>query len=317
MKNILISTSTFNLNAQQAHVNDLAKEQYALVTNPYKRRNTLLEISELLKNGVVGLIAGLEPLTREVLEQATDLKVISRCGVGLDNVDLDAAKALKIDVYNTPEAPAVSVSELTLGLILSLLRKLKQNDHAVQTKAWKPMMGRLLSKQTVGIIGYGRIGQKVAHLLSAFGSNILVYDPFFNQKKDERFVELDYLLANTSVVTLHLPGTSDNYHFLDEEKLSLMPKNSVLINTARGGLVDEGALYRKLSTEQLAGAALDVFENEPYEGALLGLPNLILTSHIGSYAEESRMQMEDEAMKNLLFGLHKKGIFADIPRNRV
>jgi len=241
--------------------------------------------------------------------------VISRCGVGLDNVDLSAAKEFGIDVYNTPEAPAVAVSELTLGLILALLRKIVINDQMLRTKSWKPMMGRLLSEQTVGIVGYGRIGQKVAHLLSAFGSNILIYDPFFSGEKDKRFVEIDCLLKNSTVVSLHLPGNPENYHFIDKDKLDLMPKESVLINTARGGLIDEDSLHEKLEAGKLAGAALDVFETEPYAGNLLNLSNVVLTSHMGSYAQESRMRMEDEAMENLFFGLHKKGIFSDLPRN--
>ncbi len=303
MNKVLISTSTFDLAAQQQHTDFLRRMQYEMMLNPYHRRCTAPEIITLLQDGVVGLIAGLEPLTREVLEKAHDLKVISRCGVGLDNVDLEAADALGIKVYNTPEAPSVAVAELTIGLMLSLLRHISLSDRMMRSNAWKPMMGRLLSRQTVGIIGYGRIGKKVIRLLEAFGCDILIHDPLIKQQGGHRFVDIDELLRYADVVSLHLPYSLKNHHFLNETKLALMPKTSVLINTARGGLVDEDALYQKISTGALAGAALDVFEDEPYKGKLLELSNVLLTSHMGSYAKESRISMEEEAMKNLILGL--------------
>jgi D-3-phosphoglycerate dehydrogenase / 2-oxoglutarate reductase len=315
MNNIVISTSTYDLSAQQASVDYLLQEQCELIMNPHKRRCKLPEITALLHDDVVGLIAGVEPLTREVLQQAKSLKVISRCGIGLDNVDLDAAQELGIDVFNTPEAPVMAVSELTIGLMLCLLRHVVQSHQNIQAQSWKPIMGELLSEQTVGIVGYGRIGRKVVQILNAFGCDVLIYDPLIDAGDNKRFVGMQDLLERSTIVSLHIPGGKENHHFFDEEKLKLMKPNSMLINTARGGLVDEDALHQQIKEGQLAGAALDVFEEEPYHGPLKALPNVVLTSHIGSYARESRSRMEKDAMNNLLLGLHKKGIICDLPRD--
>ena len=308
MNKILITTSSFDIRRQIAVINFLEAQGYQVVMNPFGRRCSTLELIELIDDSVVGLIAGVELLTRDVFAKAKNLKVVSRCGTGLDSVDLIAAKEFNIDVFNTPCAPASAVAELTIGLMLGLLRKIVMNDRQMRQGVWKPLMGNLLSQQTIGIVGYGRIGQKVVSLLRGFSPTILISDPYVTAAHDQRFVSMDELIENANLISLHLPATAENIHLFNERILSRMQKGSLLINTARGGIVDEDALYHKIVDGHLSGAALDVFEQEPYNGPLLNLPEILLTSHIGSYAFESRIQMEKEAMMNLMYGLKEKGL---------
>ena len=169
MRKILISTSSFNVK-ENYFLKELEKNGFSLVLNPYGRRLTENEVNALLKDNVVGLVAGLEPLTRKVIKTALNLKVVSRCGVGMEYVDLEAAKEYGIEVYNTPTAPVIAVAELTIGLILSVSRRIVDADMNIRNDNWKPLMGNLLSAQTVGIVGYGRIGSKVVQLLRLFGA---------------------------------------------------------------------------------------------------------------------------------------------------
>ena len=173
------------------------------------------------------------------------------------------------------------------------------------------MMGRLIAKQTIGIIGFGRIGRHVAMLLEAFGARVLVYDkcavlPFGNVK----FVALEHLLQDSDIVTLHLPYDSATHHIINEQTLRLMKSTALLVNVARGGLIDENALYAAMKEKRLAGVALDCFEDEPYTGALLSCDNVQMTSHMGSYAHETRAIMEAEACAALVCGLRKSGLLS-------
>ncbi|MHB8104019.1 MAG: phosphoglycerate dehydrogenase [Dehalococcoidales bacterium] len=269
--------------------------------NPYKRQLTKDECLSLYKD-IDGLIAGTEALTADVLKAAKNLKVISRCGTGMDNVDLEAAKQLGIKVLNTPDAPTMAVAELTLGLMLSLLRHLPRMDRDIRAGKWQKRMGNLLQGKKVGIIGFGRIGQKVGELVQVLGATVVYYDPAVN-KTGYKKMSLDELLSQSDIVTLHLSGGSKGAPLLGDKELRRMKRGSWLINCARGGLVDETALNEVLQEGWLAGASLDVFTQEPYTGPLSKLDNVILTPHIGSYAIESRIEMEVESAKNLIKGL--------------
>lgn len=309
MRNILISTSSFSVPGNKA-LAKLATAGFSIVLNPYGRRLTEHEAKELLAApGLVGLIAGVEPLTRQVLAGAQALQVISRCGIGLDSVDLVAANEFGMLVSNTPEAPAMAVAELTLGLMLDMMRRIAHADRNIRAHAWKQLMGNLLAAQTVGIVGYGGIGQRVARLVKVFGARVLVCDN--RPVEAEVGIELcDFkvLLAESDIVSLHLPYTPKNHHLLNAATLGQMKHGAMLINAARGGLVDEAALCVALKEGRLAGAALDCFENEPYDGELTQLDQVVLTAHMGSYAQESRLLMEREAADNLLQGLKAKGL---------
>ncbi|HOY66368.1 MAG TPA: phosphoglycerate dehydrogenase [Candidatus Ozemobacteraceae bacterium] len=310
MSKILISTTSFDIERQEL-LKSIVSQGFQLVTNPYGRRLKETEAAELLTDDIVGMIAGVEPLTRPVLEGAKSLKVISRCGVGLDSVDLMAARERSIEVFNTPGAPVVSVAELTLSLILNMLRKVAQADRSIRAGEWKPLMGGLLAAQTIGVIGYGRIGKRVCQLLHAFGAKVLVYDKMETSvEANLQFLPMRELIRKSDVIALHLPYDEETRHLIDTEMLELMKPNAILVNTSRGGIIDEVALHRALSEKRIAGAALDVFEEEPYKGPLRELPNVLLTAHMGSYAQEARRQMEDEAVENLYKGLVGAGILA-------
>ncbi len=309
MSKFVISTSSFDID-NNPHVQQLIEKGFEIVSNPFKRKLTEDEITSLLQDeDVVGLIAGVEPLTDNVLAAAKGLKVVSRCGTGMDSVDLTAAKQHDITVSNTPEAPAQAVAELTMGLILGALRKICQADRSLRQKEWLRFKGHLLAAQTVGIIGLGHIGKRVARLCQAFDANVIGYDPYIKQPPaDVTLMPLDKMLVEADIITLHIPYSSENHHLLGEKAFMQMKQNAIVINAARGGLIDEAALANALKAGQLSAAALDSFEQEPYQGALLTHDNIILTSHIGSLAHEARQNMEIEAALHLLQGLIKKGV---------
>ncbi|MBY0474802.1 MAG: phosphoglycerate dehydrogenase [Nitrosomonas sp.] len=308
MNTLIISTSSFDID-NNPPLQQLLQKGMRIITNPHRRKLTEDEIIELLKDGPIGLIAGIEPLTERVFQAAPSLKVISRCGTGLDSVDLTAAKNRGIAVLNTPEAPAQAVAELTLGYILNLLRQISAIDQAVRKGEWPRTQGRLLAAQTVGIIGLGHIGRRVARLCQAFEATVIAHDPYAAQVPDGvTLLPLEQLLTKADIITLHLPYSPSTHHLLNTQALAAMKPEAIIINAARGGLVDESALADALKSGKVSAAALDVFEHEPYQGALLELNNIIVTSHVGSLARESRRLMEIEAAENLLQGLIKTGV---------
>ncbi|PXW90768.1 D-3-phosphoglycerate dehydrogenase [Nitrosomonas sp. Nm84] len=308
MNALVISTSSFDID-NNPPLQQLLQKGMHIITNPHRRKLTEDEIIELLSGGAIGLIAGIEPLTGRVLESARNLKVISRCGTGLDSVDLTAAKHHGVTVLNTPEAPAQAVAELTMGYILTLLRQISPIDQAVRQGEWPRTQGRLLTAQTVGIIGMGYIGRRVARLCQAFEATVIAHDPYASQVPDGvTLMPLEQLLTTADIITLHLPYAPDTHHLLDAKAFAAMKPEAIVINAARGGLVDEDALLAALQTGKVSAAALDVFEQEPYHGPLIECGNIILTSHIGSLARESRQRMEIEAAENLLQGLIKTGL---------
>lgn len=274
--------------------------------NPYGRKLTPDECLSLYLD-VDGLIAGTEALTAEILRSAKNLRFISRCGAGTDSIDMRVAAELGIKIFNTADAPTLAVAELTVGLMLDLLRGISGEDRSIRSAMWPKNMGSLLSGKTIGILGLGRVGRRLVELTQPFDLEYIAWDNSpdrqFADKYDVRFTELDELLAGADMVTVHLPYTGELRNIISEREFGLMKEDAFLINTARGGLVDEAALYNALKDERIAGAAMDVFEQEPYTGPLTELDNVILTSHIGSYAREARVKMETQAVKNLIKGL--------------
>ena len=303
MQSILITTSSFGEQSPEL-LQSIETPELKFIHNRHGRKLTESEVDHLIQeHRPVGLIAGVEPLTRYVLERAAFLKVISRCGIGMDTVDLIAAKELGIQVTNTPDAPTIPVAELTIGLALSLLRSIHIVDASIRNGSWERPMGSLLHGKTAGIIGYGRIGSYVSKLLSSFGCNQLIYDPYADLVGKPEASSIEELIENADIVFLHLPYTAENHHMLNAERLSLMKPGAILINTSRGGLIDDKALFDSLKSRRFAGAAIDCFEEEPYTGPLSKLKNTLITSHIGSYAREGRMLMEQQAVENLLTAL--------------
>ena len=256
---------------------------------------------------VLVLLLGVEPLTAKVMEALPGLKCISRVGVGMDNVDLESAKQKGIIVINTPDGPTRSVAELTLAMTFSLLRKIPQANAAIKQKQWKKQTGSLILNKTIGVIGLGRIGRMVAELFRGIGNPVIGYDLIQDEDWASRFnvqlVSFTSLIQQADIITLHIPGSSDKKYIIDEAELQQMKNGAFFINIARGGLVNEDALYNALKTNKLKGAAIDVFSEEPYTGALTELDNVVLTPHIGSYAEEGKLIMEVDAVKNLIASL--------------
>lgn len=307
-KKIAVTTSSFG-QGDPYPLELLEKNQLSVIFNKQGRTLKPEEIPRLL-NGCLGVIAGTEVYDKEVLGKLKGLRVISRCGTGTDNVDLDACKTRGIKVFNTPDAATRAVAELVIGLTLNLLREINVMDQEIRRNVWQKRMGRLLMDKEVGIVGLGRIGKEVAKLFSALGAKVFYYDPVEAQSDFSCATknELKDLLTHCDIVSLHVPFTTENSRCIGKKEFSLMKESALLVNCSRGGVVDEAALYAALKSGKLGGAAIDVFESEPYQGPLRELKNVILTPHIGSYAKETRLKMELAAVDNLIQGLKETGV---------
>lgn len=271
-----------------------------VVDNPFKRRLNEDEIIAHLRE-IDGLIAGLEPLNRRVIEASPRLKAIARVGIGVANVDFDAARDHGVKVSSTPEGPVVAVSELTVAALLAMTRTLLPANAALHARAWKKSIGMGLSGARVLFVGYGRIGRRTATLLRAFGAQILVYDPFLAPEtltEGERQIDgLHEGLAQADVVTLHAAGQEC---LLGAAEFAAMKDGVFLLNSARGELVDEAALVDALTSGKVRGAWFDAFWQEPYTGPLCDFEQVLLTPHIATYTAQCRLDMEMAAVENLL-----------------
>lgn len=253
-------------------------------------RPTAEDLKKML-DGAFAVIAGTEKYTADVLADANDLKAVIRFGVGTDNFDLKAMgeKGLQVGVIANHNA----VAEFALTLMLSLLKNLPRLDRAARAGQWARFPMRELSAKTVGLVGFGRIGRRLAELLSGFGVTLLVYDPFVPPEAiracNAEPVSLEQLLNRSDLVSLHLPATPQTHHLIDGQRLAQMKDGAYLINTARGALVDEAALLEALQSGKLAGAALDVFEQEPLSGEnpLLALDNTVFAPHVSALSFET------------------------------
>jgi D-3-phosphoglycerate dehydrogenase / 2-oxoglutarate reductase len=306
-KTILTTTSSFGSHSLEG-IEELSRHGLQVVLNPFGRKLKAQELLELLeKHRPVGLLAGLEPIAQPTLTQARDyLKVISRVGVGWDNIDLAAAAEQGILIYRTSGVLTQAVAELTIGLMLAALRSIALQDRNVRQGLWKKRMGGLLHNKMVGLIGFGAIGRRVGELAKAFGCEVVYYDPQPVPEDWARKVSFAELLAEADIISLHASGKE---RLLGAEELNSLGKRGVLlVNTARGELIDDEALCACLKKGRIGYAALDVFAEEPYTGPLCALENVILTPHIGSYALESRLLMEETAISNLLRGLRQAGV---------
>lgn len=307
MSKVLITTSSFSL-GNFAQAKSLHDAGISIEVNPHGRRLSEDEVAELVANDVIAILAGLEPLTDRVLSNAKSLRVIARCGTGLDSVDLQAASRLGIDVFNTPDAPTQAVAELTIAHMLNSLRHISTTDSNMRSGKWTPTMGSLLATKTVGLIGVGRIGSAVANLAQAFGARVIGFDPVVSSHNSVELLSLDEVLNQADIVSLHVPFNDQTHHIVNASAISRMKPGSIVVNVSRGGLIDESALHDALKSQHLSGAALDCFEDEPYSGPLLQLPGVHVTAHMGSYARETRDLMEVEASTNLVNGLRKRGL---------
>ena len=295
---VLIGPSSFGA-VDAAPLERLVKAGFTVQQNPFGRKLTEQELMALL-SGVVGLVAGLEPLNESVLKQS-ELRAISRSGVGMSNVDLAAAKQLGIAVRNTPDAPTAAVAELTLGAMLALLRQIVPMSVDLHAGRWTRSPGAQLEGRTVAVIGLGRIGRRVSSLLLAFGVKVIAVDPHVEAVElPIELLSLGEALPRADIVTLHASGEEA---VLREAELLLLKPGAFVLNGGRGGLVDEEALCAVLESGRVAGAWIDAFHDEPYSGPLAHYAQVLLTPHVGSFTVECRRRMEMEAVENLLDAL--------------
>jgi len=274
----------------------IQKLEKAGFTVDVKPTITLDQLKKTVPNYDGLIVRGRTKVNKKVIEAGTRLKVVGRAGAGLDNIDVETAQKKGVKVLNAPEAVAEAVAELTLGLMLSLARNIPRADQALKEGKWikKELKGWELRGKTLGIIGLGNIGERVARLARAFSMKILVNkrtppDPVLLRVLEAEFVPLQDLLTRSDVVTIHVPYTPQTHHMIGEKELAIMKKGAHVINTSRGAIIDEKALLSALQSGRLGGAALDVFEFEPpVDWTLMRLPNVVCTPHVGSQTEEAQ-----------------------------
>lgn len=282
----------------------LKKYNYEIIKKEDGQKFTESEIIDIIHD-IDGIIVGLDTINENILNAANKLKVITKYGVGLDNIDLDAAKRLGIKVTFTPGANTESVADFAFALLLTLSRSVNKLDCLVREKRWGKVIGSEIYGKTIGVIGTGAIGMGVAKRATGFGMRILGYDIYPNNKvADEigmKYVDKKTILKESDFISLHVPLNKEMYHFIDSEELNLMKKTAILINTSRGGIVNEESLYHALKSKQIAGAALDVFEEEPpINNKLLELENVLLSPHCGASTTEATNRMGIMAAEGLV-----------------
>lgn len=310
---ILITPKSFKNYKEKAH--KLLQEQgYEIIENNFGRTMTEEEIIEAAQDHVVGIIIGVDPLPARVLEQCKNLRAISKYGVGMDNIDLKSAEQLGIRVKNAVGTNNISVAEHAIALMFASARHIPAIAAGVKAYGWDRTIGFELTNKNLGIIGGGQIGKEVAKRAVGLGMKVTIYDPYFN---DQEFLEkygvnrqesLEEVLKASDVISLHVPATETTKGLINAETLKLMKPTAVLINTSRGELVDEKALYDALRNNQIAAAAQDVFSSEPpqHGDPLVALPNFILTPHIGAFTHEAVERMAMVSTENLIQMLAQK-----------
>lgn len=296
MDSIFVALSTF------AEHDASLKEILALSGLPYQIHSTGKRITreELLANATNAtvILAGVETYDDALLASLPLLKCIVRCGVGVDAIDLAAAKKRNITILNTPEVPTVAVAELALTLYLALSRNLRVQANKMGEKKWERHESHLLSGKTIGIIGFGRIGRKIAEFCKPFGIKFLVCDPFID--KNIELVDKATLLKAADIISIHASKTKGSELIIAGDDYAKMKKGALLVNLSRGGMIDEDGLVNALKSKHLAGAGLDVFKEEPYNGPLCDLENVILTPHSATGTIETRNAMEAECLDKAL-----------------
>ena len=262
----------------------------------YEPEITPDQIKEKIGNFDIVIVRSRTKLTKDLIEKANKCKIIARVGVGLDNIDVDAAKTKGIRVINAVEGAMNAVAELVLGLMLSLAREIPRADREIRNGNWlkKELMGTELSGKYLGIVGLGNIGKRLAKHARALNMNIIGYDVIpipddFAREVGLIKTDLETLLSSADYISFHVPLTNDTHHLVNTQRLAKMKKTAYLINTSRGEIIDEEALYTAIKEGKIAGAALDVFEKEPATGNKLAtLPNVICTPHIGAQTKEAQ-----------------------------
>ncbi len=298
MSRVLITTVPFG--EIDSYPLDLLKNnKIEYLVNPLGKKLTESELIELVSDCEV-IIAGTETISDKVMSHAKNLRMISRVGIGLDSVDLLSAKKRNISVSYTPDAPAPAVVDLTMGLMYSLSRKIHLANIELHQGKWHRYFGKRLIDSTIGLVGVGRVGAQVLKNLQVLGcKKILYYDKKVRLDNDKSgqimFADKKEIFKNSDIISFHVPLDFETKNMITINEMRMMKKNTYLINTARGGIINELDLYRALDEKLIAGAAIDTFEMEPYNGNLIEYNDCLLTSHMGSMSFDCRTNMEIEA----------------------
>jgi D-3-phosphoglycerate dehydrogenase len=303
---IFVTLSTFaEYSDEPLHL--LQQSEFSFLVNPHGRRIKPEEVVEMGR-ACRGLVAGVEPYSAETLAALPRLQCISRCGSGIDSIDLAEARRRNIAVLNTPDEPIIAVAELTLTMILALLRQLPNVNTLTHERQWQRVPGNLLWGKILGIIGLGRIGQRVVELVEPFGVKVIAVEPRpdagWLKDREVELVDLPQLLARADIVSIHAARSSENQLFLGAPEFAQMKPGAWLVNMARGDMLDEAALNTALDDGHLSGAGLDVFPQEPYTGPLCDNPRAIMSPHQATLTIETRVAMETKAVANLIKFLH-------------
>ena len=317
MSKVLITTVPF-ADKNKLPLALLEKINIEYLINPLNKKLTEDELAEMVTDFDV-IIAGTEPITKKVMDAATHLKMISRVGIGLDSVDLLEAEKQSITVSYTPDAPAPAVAELTIGLMLTLLRSVQLSNIEMHNGKWHRFFGRRLSEVIIGIIGVGRIGTGVLQHLQGFNSpKILLNDVNPKHNLSQKFNNIEWVNKETiyqqaDIISIHTPLTAQTKNMIKKEQLLKVKEDAMIINTARGGIINEQDLYDVMQTGHLGGAAIDVFDFEPYDGKLKEIQRCILTAHMGSMSVDCRTRMEIEATEEAVRFLTSQPLEGVVP----
>jgi len=267
--------------------------------------NSKTKTEELISNIVdtdIVVIRSSTKINKDILQEANKLKIIARCGVGIDNIDIEEATNKEIYITNSPNANIISVAVLTIGLIISAARNIHTSNNSLKDKNWdrNKFLGTELYKKQLGLIGFGKAAREVAKRLTAFGMDIVFYDPYVDVSEDEaNKVELDELLKTSDVISIHVVKNEETKNMINDEKLNLIKKGGIIVNTSRGGIVDEVALFQR-SSDDLIFAGLDVFSQEPPDiNKTFSTSNIVTTPHLGASTQEAQLRAGLETVQNI------------------
>jgi D-3-phosphoglycerate dehydrogenase / 2-oxoglutarate reductase len=315
-KHILITTSPFGESDPKA-LQLLEENGISYTLNPFGRRLKEHELADLIGPYEV-MIAGTEPITEAVLDRAPHLRLIAHTGIGLDNIPLAAARSRGIAVTYTPSAPSPAVAEMVIGQMIALLRRTVNADRDLRRGIWNRWIGRRFNGLTVGVIGAGRVGRLVIGHLNSFHparilANDLITDDAFAKLTGCIWTDKETIYREADIITLHVPLTRQTRRLIGRRELQIVKPDAILINTSRGGIIDEAALATALRERPSLSAAIDVFEEEPYSGELTSLENCLLTCHMGSCSQDSRLLMEIEAAREVIRYFHGEAFACTVP----
>ena len=313
---VLITTIPFgSYDREPLEILEQANIDYLI--NPFERKISEKELAGIISD-FDALIAGTEPITDFVLTKAKKLKIIARVGVGYNNINLKTAKEKSIKITYTPNGPDAAVTDLTIGLMYSLLRATHVSNLKLHQGIWERSIGRRVSECSIGIIGVGKIGFDVALELEKIGTKSIMLNDINQNANLSRHPTMawhsfDSIIKKADVITLHLPLTNKTENLITKTELQLMKKDCVLINTSRGGVVNENDLFEVMNSGHLFGAALDVFREEPYQGKLIKVDRCLLTAHTASMTIDCRTKMELAATKEVVDFFQGKELNTEIP----